>query len=105
MGLFDFISKQFIDVIQWVEDSDGVLAYRYPMQDLEIQQGARLVVRETQLALFVDEGHVADQFGAGTHTLYTRTLPVLTSLKNWDKLFESPFKSDVYFFSSRLQLA
>ncbi|MGZ8218164.1 SPFH domain-containing protein [Methylomagnum sp.] len=105
MGLFDFIKKQFIDVIQWVEDRDGVLAYRYPMRDFEIQNGAQLVVRETQMALFVDEGHVADQFGPGTHTLDTRTLPALTNLKNWDKLFDSPFKSDVYFFATRLQLA
>lgn len=105
MGLFDFIKKQFIDVIQWVEDRDGVLAYRYPMQDFEIQNGAQLVVRETQMALFVDEGHVADLFGPGTHTLDTRTLPVLTNLKHWDKFFASPFKSDVYFFATRLQLA
>jgi membrane protease subunit (stomatin/prohibitin family) len=105
MGLFDFIKKQFVDVIQWVEDRDGVLAYRYPMPDMEIQYGAQLVVRETQMALFVDEGHMADVFGAGTHTLDTRTMPLLTNLKNWDKLFQSPFKSDVYYFSVRLQLA
>jgi membrane protease subunit (stomatin/prohibitin family) len=105
MGIFDFLSKQFIDVIQWVEDRDGVLAFRYPMQDQEIQNGAQLVVRETQMALFVDEGHVADLFGTGTHTLDTQTLPILTNLKNWDKFFQSPFKSDVYFFSTRLQLA
>ena len=105
MGLFDFITKQFIDVIQWVEDRDGVLAFRYPMADQEIQNGAQLVVRETQMAVFVDEGHLADVFGAGTHTLDTQTLPILTSLKHWDKAFQSPFKSDVYFFSTRLQLA
>jgi membrane protease subunit (stomatin/prohibitin family) len=105
MGIFDFLKKQFVDVIQWVEDRDGVLAFRYPMPDSEIQYGAQLVVRETQMALFVDEGHVADLFGTGTHTLDTRTLPLLTNLKNWDKLFQSPFKSDVYFFSTRLQLA
>lgn len=105
MGIFDFIKKQFVDVIQWVEERDGVLAYRYPMPDYEIQYGAQLVVRETQMALFVDEGHVADVFGPGTHTLDTRTLPLLTNLKNWDKLFQSSFKSDVYFYSTRLQLA
>ena len=105
MGIFDFIKKQFVDVIQWVEDREGVLAYRYPMPDFEIQYGAQLVVRETQMALFVDEGHAADVFGAGTHTLDTRTMPLLTNLKNWDKLFQSPFKSDVYFYSTRLQLA
>lgn len=104
MGIGDFIKKQFIDVLQWNEDGDGVLAWRYPMQDFEIQYGARLTVRESQTAVFVNEGRVADVFGPGLHTLSTNTLPVLTSLQNWDKLFASPFKSDVYFFSTRLQL-
>lgn len=104
MGLFDFVKKQFIDVIHWTEEGDGVLAYRYPMQDFEIQNGARLTVRDSQLALFVNEGQVADAFKPGLYTLTTQTLPVLTNLKNWDKLFDSPFKSDVYFFSTRLQL-
>ena len=104
MGLMDFIKKQFIDVIQWTEDSDGTLAWRYPMQDMEIQNGAVLVVRESQMALFVNEGKVADVFGPGSHKLTTQTLPLLTNLKNWDKLFDSPFKSDVYFFSTRQQI-
>jgi membrane protease subunit (stomatin/prohibitin family) len=104
MALMDFIKKQFIDVIHWTEDGDGVLAMRYPMQDFEIQYGAQLTVRESQMAVFVDEGQIADVFGPGLYTLTTRTLPLLTNLKNWDKLFQSPFKSDVYFFSTRLQL-
>ena len=104
MALMDFIRKQFVDVIQWTEEGDGVLAIRYPMQDLEIQYGAQLTVRESQMAVFVNEGQIADVLGPGLYTLTTRTLPVLTYLKNWDKLFESPFKSDVYFFSTRLQL-
>ena len=104
MGLVDFIKKQFIDVIEWTESDDGVIAWRYPFQDREIQNGATLVVRETQMALFVNEGKVADVFGPGTHKLSTQTLPLLTNLKNWDKLFDSPFKSDVYFFSTRQQL-
>lgn len=104
MGLMDFIKKQFIDVIQWTEDSDGTLAWRFPMSGMEIQNGATLVVRESQMAIFVNEGKVADVFGPGTHKLTTQTLPVLTYLKNWDKLFESPFKSDVYFFSTRQQV-
>jgi len=74
------------------------------MRDLEIQNGGQLVVRESQVAIFVNEGQVADVFGPGTHRLTTQTLPVLTYLKNWDKLFESPFKSDVYFFSTRQQI-
>jgi membrane protease subunit (stomatin/prohibitin family) len=104
MGLMDFVKKQFIDIIQWTEDSDGTLAWRFPMADMEIQNGASLTVRESQVALFVNEGKVADVFGPGTHKLTTQTLPVLTYLKNWDKLFESPFKSDVYFFSTRQQV-
>ena len=104
MSLMSFISKQFIDIIQWTEDEPGTLAYRFPMQDKEIQNGAQLVVRETQRAAFFNEGKFADQFDAGTYTLNTRTLPILTYLKNWDKLFESPFKSDVYFFSLREQI-
>jgi len=104
MALMDFIKKQFIDIIQWTEDSDGTLAWRFPMRDMEIQNGGQLVVRESQVAVFVNEGQVADVFGPGTHKLTTQTLPVLTYLKNWDKLFESPFKSDVYFFSTRQQI-
>src|SRR5574343_1263039 len=104
MALMDFIKKQFIDVIQWTEDSDGTLAWRFPMAGMEIQNGGTLVVRESQIAVFVNEGQVADVFGPGTHKLTTQTLPVLTYLKNWDKLFESPFKSAVYFFSTRQQI-
>ena len=104
MALMDFIKKQFIDIIQWTEEGDGTLAWRYPMRDMEIQNGGQLVVRESQMAIFVNEGQVADVFGPGTYKLTTQTLPVLTYLKNWDKLFESPFKSDVYFFSTRQQI-
>jgi len=102
--LGDFISKQFIRVIQWNETEDGVLAYRYPMQDMEIENGGQLTVRETQMAAFINEGRIADVFGPGLHTLNTRNLPILTDLLNWTKDFESPFKSDVYFFSTRLQM-
>ncbi|MFN8005479.1 MAG: SPFH domain-containing protein [Terriglobia bacterium] len=104
MALKDFLKKQFIDVIQWVEPAEGILSYRYPMQDFEIQYGGSLTVRESQMAVFVNEGRIADVFPPGRYTLTTQTLPLLTNLMNWDKLFESPFKSDVYFFSTRLQL-
>jgi membrane protease subunit (stomatin/prohibitin family) len=103
MSLGSFIKKQFIDVLQWNEETEGVLAYRYPMQDFEIQNGAILNVRESQMAVFVNEGKIADVFGPGTYKLTTQTLPLLTNLKNWDKLFASPFKSDVYYFSTRVQ--
>jgi membrane protease subunit (stomatin/prohibitin family) len=98
-----FFSKQFIDVIQWTEPGDGVLAYRYPMEDMEIQNGGKLTVRDSQAAVFVNEGQIADVFGPGLYTLSTNTLPILTYLMNWDKAFKSPFKSDVYYFSTRLQ--
>ena len=104
MSLRDFITKQFIDVIEWVEPEEGLLAYRYPMQDREIQNGGKLTVRDSQAAVFVNEGKVADAFGPGLYTLNTQTLPILTYLKNWDKAFKSPFKSDVYFFSTRIQI-
>jgi membrane protease subunit (stomatin/prohibitin family) len=104
MALMDFIKKQFIDIIQWTETGDGTLAWRFPMAEMEIQNGASLTVRESQVAVFVNEGKVADVFGPGMYKLTTQTLPVLTYLKNWDKLFESPFKSDVYFFSTRQQV-
>jgi membrane protease subunit (stomatin/prohibitin family) len=104
MALMDFIKKQFIDIIQWTETGDGTLAWRFPMAEMEIQNGASLTVRESQMAVFVNEGKVADVFGPGMYKLTTQTLPVLTYLKNWDKLFESPFKSDVYFFSTRQQV-
>ena len=75
------------------------------MEDQEIQYGGKLTVRETQVAIFVNEGKVADVFQPGLYTLETNTLPVLTYLKNWDKFFQSPFKSDVYFFSTRCSSA
>jgi membrane protease subunit (stomatin/prohibitin family) len=104
VSLGEFLNKQFIRVIQWNESEDGVLSYRYPMQDMEIENGGQLTVRETQMAAFINEGRIADVFGPGMYTLNTRNLPILTDLLNWTKDFESPFKSDVYFFSTRLQL-
>jgi membrane protease subunit (stomatin/prohibitin family) len=104
MGIRDFIKKQFIDVIHWTEPEDGILAWRFPMQDMEIQNGAKLTVRESQMAAFVNEGRMADVLGPGLYTLNTNTLPLLTNIMNWDKMFQSPFKSDVYFFSSRMQV-
>lgn len=104
MGIMGFIKKQFIDVIEWTENGDGTLAFKFPMQDNEIQNGAKLTVRESQMAMFVNEGRIADVFKPGLYTLNTSTLPVMTNLMNWDKLFQSPFKSDVYYFSTREQL-
>ncbi len=96
MSLRDFISKQWIDVIEWVEPEEGILAYNYPMQDREIQNGGKLTVRESQAAVFVNEGKLADAFGPGLYTLNTQTLPILTYLKNWDS---APFVSAVSAFT------
>jgi membrane protease subunit (stomatin/prohibitin family) len=104
VSIGEFLNKQFIRVIQWNEGDEVALSYRYPMQDMEIENGGQLTVRESQLALFVNEGKIADVFGPGLHTLNTRNLPILTDLMNWSKDFESPFKSDVYFFSTRLEI-
>jgi membrane protease subunit (stomatin/prohibitin family) len=104
VSLLSFIGKQFIDILQWTESGDDLLAWRFPTADFEIQQGAQLIVRETQAALFVDQGHVADLFGPGTYAIHSRNLPVLTDLRHWGKAFESPFKSEVYFFSMRLRV-
>lgn len=103
MSIGSFFKKQFIDVIQWTEDAPGVLQWRYPMQDMEIQNGAQLTVRESQMAVFVNEGVFADVFSPGLYKITTQNLPLLTNLRHWDKLFESPFKSDIYFFSTRHQ--
>lgn len=107
MAMMDFIKKQFIDIIEWTEggqSGEGTLAWRFPMAGNEIQHGASLTVRESQVAIFVNEGRIADVFEPGRYRLSTQTLPVLTYLRHWDKLFQSPFKSDVYFFSTRQQL-
>jgi membrane protease subunit (stomatin/prohibitin family) len=103
MSLRDFLSKQFIEVVQWTESDQDTLAWRFPMQDMEIMNGGKLTVRESQAAAFVNEGRVSDIFGPGLFTLNTQNLPLLTDLMNWDKKFQSPFKSDVYFFSTRLK--
>lgn len=100
--MFDFLKKQFVDVIDWLEEP-GELAWRVPFQDREIQNGAQLTVREGQVALFVNEGALADTFEFGLHRLDTANLPVLSSLMNWDKGFRSPFKSDVVFLSRKEQ--
>lgn len=104
MTLTAFLKKQLIDVIQWNEPEQGELVYRFPMQDMEIQNGAQLTVRETEMAAFVDQGRIADVFGPGLHTLSTANLPLLTDLQSWRTGFESPFKSDIYFFSTRQQI-
>ena len=97
-----FFGKQFLDVLEWEDRGQEILVYKYPMEDNEIQNGAKLVIRPGQGAIFVNEGKIADVFlEPGTYTLTTQTLPLLTNLKNWSYGFKSPFKSDVYFISTR----
>src|SRR5204862_6423913 len=91
MSLRDFITKQFIDVIEWVEPEEGILAYRYPMQDREIQNGGKLTVRDSQAAIFVNEGKVGGIFGPGLYTPTTATPPSLAYVRQRDKAVKPPF--------------
>jgi len=102
MAILDFISKQFIDVIEWTDDSRDTLSYRFPDEDKEIKNGAQLIVRESQAAQFVYLGQFGDRFGPGRYSLTTENIPVLTDLKGWKYMFQSPFKADVYYVVTRL---
>lgn len=102
MGLMDWGKAQFLDILEWLDDSNDTLAWRFPMRGQEIQNGGKLVVRESQEAAFVNEGQLADVFKPGTHNLTTQNMPILATLKGWKYGFESPFKSDVYFISTKL---
>ena len=102
MAIIDFLKKQFIDIIEWTDDSRDTLSYRFPDEDKEIKNGAQLIVRESQAAQFVYLGTFADQFGPGKHTLTTDNIPILTNLKSWKYALESPFKADVYFVVTRV---
>ena len=101
MGLFDGIRGQFIDIIEWLDDSRDTIVWRYPRGDNEIKNGAKLIVRESQAAVFVSDGRVADAFAPGTYELTTANLPILSDLKGWKYGFESPFKAEVYFVNMR----
>ena len=102
MGLMDFIKSQFIEIIEWTDDSRDTLSYRFPDEDKEIKRGAQLIVRESQVVQFVYLGQFGDMFGPGKHTLTTDNIPVLTRLQGWKYGFESPFKADVYYVTTRL---
>lgn len=101
MGLFDSIRGEFIDIIEWTDDSSDTLVYRFKRHDNEIKNKAKLVVREGQMAVMINEGQLADVFSPGTHTLETQNLPILSTLKGWKYGFDSPFKAEVYFVSTR----
>jgi membrane protease subunit (stomatin/prohibitin family) len=101
MGLFDWITGQFIDVIEWTDDSHDTMVYRFDRQGNEIKYGAKLTVRESQVAVFVNEGVIADVLTPGIYELETNNLPIITSLQHWDHGFNSPFKAEVYFLNTK----
>ena len=101
MGLMDKLRGEFVDIIEWLEDSRTLLAWRFPRYQNEIKQGAQLIVREGQIAIFVYQGQLADTFGPGTYTLNTQNLPLMSTLQGWRHGFNSPFRSEVYFINTR----
>src|SRR5215207_9253017 len=102
MGLMDFIRGELIEIIEWTDDSRDTLSFRWPDQDKEIKNGAQLIVRESQVAQFVYLGQLGDTFGPGKHTLVTQNIPLLSTLAGWKYGFDSPFKADVYYVTTRL---
>ncbi|KAB2661056.1 MAG: DNA-binding protein [Verrucomicrobia bacterium] len=102
MGLMDYLKTQFLEIIQWEDDSRDTLSWRFPDQSKEIKNGAQLIVRESQTAQFVHLGQFADTFAPGKHTLTSENIPILSTLLGWKFGFESPFKCDVYFVNTRL---
>jgi len=101
MGLFSKLFHELVDVIEWTDDTSDTMVYRFERYGNEIKYGAKLIVRESQFAVFVNEGEVADVLGPGTYELETKNLPLLTSLQNWHHGFQSPFKAEVYFCNAR----
>lgn len=102
MSIWDKLKGELIDIVQWLDDTRDTLAYRFQRYNNEIKYGAKLVVREGQAAVFVNEGKIADVFGPGTYTLETKNVPILATLQGWKYGFESPFKAEVYFVSTRI---
>jgi membrane protease subunit (stomatin/prohibitin family) len=100
MGILDFLSGQFIDVIHWTDDTRDTMVWRFEREGHEIKYGAKLTVREGQAAVFVHEGQLADVFTPGLYMLETNNMPIMTSLQHWDHGFKSPFKSEVYFVNT-----
>lgn len=101
MGIFDAIRSQFIEVIEWLDDSGNTLVYRFPVQGQEIKNGAQLTVRESQAVVFVHQGQIADVFGPGLHTVDGGNTPILSKLGAWMHGFNSPFKAEVYFVNTK----
>ncbi|MFP4550929.1 MAG: SPFH domain-containing protein, partial [Spirochaetales bacterium] len=102
MGLLDKLKGELIDIVEWLEEDDSTIAYRFERYGNEIKNGAQLTVREGQTAIFVNEGKLADVFEAGMYELTTQNLPILSTLKGWKYGFESPFKAEVIFLTRRI---
>ena len=102
MAIMDFLNRQFIDVIEWVDDSRDTLSFRFPDDDKQIKNEAQLIVRESQVAQFVYVGQFADTLGPGKHTLKTENIPILGDLLGWKYKFQTPFKADVYYVTTRV---
>ena len=102
MGLFSFIKSELINIIEWTDSSKDTMVYRFPVHDNEIKMGAQLTVRESQVAVFVNEGKIADIFEPGRYELDTKNMPLLTTLKSWKYGFNSPFKAEIYFVNTKL---
>lgn len=102
MSLLGFLGREFIDIIEWTDDSRDTLSFRWPDDDKAIKNGAQLIVRESQIVQFVYLGQFGDTFGPGKYTLTTENIPILTTLKGWKYGFQSPFKADVYYVNTRL---
>ena len=101
MGLWDKIRGEFVDIVEWIDDTNDTMIWRFPRHENEIKYGAQLIVRESQVAVFIDQGKVADVFEPGRYELQTGNLPILSTLKGWKHGFHSPFKAEVYFASTR----
>ena len=101
MGLVSKLRGELVDIVEWIDDTRNTLVWRFPRYQNEIKNGARLVVRPGQSAIFVDQGRVADVFQPGTYELITKNLPALTTLRGWKHGFSSPFKAEVYFVTTR----
>ncbi len=102
MSLMDYLKTQFLEIIEWQDDSRDTISFRYPDLNKEIKNGAQLIVRESQVAQFVYLGQFGDSFGPGKHTLTTDNIPILSTLKGWKYGLHSPFKADIYFVNTRL---
>ena len=100
MGIFDFLTGEFIDVIHWVDDTRDTMVWRFEREGHEIKYGAKLTVREGQAAVFIHEGQMADVFTPGLYMLETNNMPVMTTLQHWDHGFKSPFKSEIYYVNT-----